>query len=190
MGAGGSTGNETAEFKAVRYRWAPLLTLLRLTEGETRVLYDIFARIDKDKSGTLSYDELIDFVDTKSSPFLRRVMSVFDSDTDGTMDFGEFVTAVWNFNTYDLTGLTAFAFELYDKDQSGKLGADELRGVVDDIFANEKGLGRIDGADLVAGAMLKLAKEMNAAGTDEITRDRFEIFVLERPEAIQPVLDL
>ena len=40
-------------------------------------------------------------------------------DGSGQLDFREFMIGVWNWNTYDATGITKLAFNTMDVDQKG-----------------------------------------------------------------------
>ena len=50
-----------------------------------------FKRLDTDASGSLSIDEFMKDEEIRSNPLARRVISIFDQDGGGDVDFFEFV---------------------------------------------------------------------------------------------------
>jgi len=117
--------------------------LLFLKEFHISKMYDIFHRVDKDRSGSVETLELFMALDVERTPFTKRVFSIFDEDNSGQIDFKEFVYSVWNYcslGNYELVNaitctyllttllnvsgkstLAVFAFDLYDKDSSGQI---------------------------------------------------------------------
>ena len=59
-----------------------------MEQDEIRRLSKRFKKIDMDRSGTLSIDELTSLPELENNPLVRRVASVFDKDGNGLIDFG------------------------------------------------------------------------------------------------------
>ena len=57
-----------------------------------------------------------------------------DEDHSGTVDFREFVIALWNYCTLGRPALTLFCFDLYDEDSSGTLEVGEMRTLLRDVY--------------------------------------------------------
>ena len=54
---------------------------------EVQRLEKRFNKLDLDRSGTISIDEFVSISDLKENPLVKRVVDIFDSDTDGEVDF-------------------------------------------------------------------------------------------------------
>ena len=61
------------------------------SQPELQRLLARFKRLDTDASGSLSIDEFMKDEEIRSNPLARRVISIFDQDGGGDVDFFEFV---------------------------------------------------------------------------------------------------
>ena len=61
------------------------------TQQELQRMLVRFRKLDTDGNGSLSIDEFMKDEDIKSNPLARRVISIFDQDNGGDVDFEEFV---------------------------------------------------------------------------------------------------
>ena len=102
-------------------------------QSETKLLSmarEIFDKIDVDGSGTLDRDEVsalsIQMGRELRSLELDAAMAEMDQIGDGTVDFEEF--RVWFKNMMDGDTMVRELFEAADKDESGVIDRDELRG--------------------------------------------------------------
>lgn len=105
---------------------------LELDEHQLRNLYRSFNRIDIDGSGSVSVEEFLQYLDTESSAFVRVFIDkiVFewaDLNTDGNLDFGEFILAVSIVCCLSRRELFRFIFEVFDVDESGEIDREEFR---------------------------------------------------------------
>jgi Ca2+-binding EF-hand superfamily protein len=123
------------------YRWAPemasyraLFTRLGLAEREVGVFYVFYSRVDQDHSGAISIYELLEFLNVERTDFSKRVFAIFDEDGNGTIDFREFVIALWNYATLTPSSLVLFAFDMYDKDGSGVLELAEIKKMLVEVY--------------------------------------------------------
>lgn len=99
---------------------------------DLRRAFDLF---DKDGSGRISPHELARVMRSLGQNPTRQeiteMMSGFDDNADGEIDFDEFVSLyAGSMNSADDEEFIAWAFEAFDKDKSGKLSADEIRDVI------------------------------------------------------------
>ena len=89
-------------------------------------LWGIFQKVDKDKSGAISSDELQSALSNGTwTPFnpetVRLMIGMFDRDQTGTINFQEF-GALWKYiQDWQTT------FRSYDRDNSGSIDQQELK---------------------------------------------------------------
>jgi serine/threonine-protein phosphatase 2B regulatory subunit len=70
------------------------------------------------------------FYQLECTPFTEKVFSVMDIDHSGKINFNEYVISTWNYLSSDMDVLTAFAFSLFDIDDSKTLELEEIRQMV------------------------------------------------------------
>ena len=107
-------------------------------DPDERRLQDLrraFELFDTDGSGTISPHELARVMrslgQNPTKQEINEMMSGFDENSDGEIDFDEFLTLyAGSMNSADDEEFIAWAFEAFDKDSSGKLSADEIRDVI------------------------------------------------------------
>ncbi len=85
--------------KKIPKEWFRQFYALKLTRSEIRRLYDLFRKIDMDRSGSIDIVEMLTFLDIENTSFNHRVFSVFDMNKSGRVDFREFVLSLWNYCT-------------------------------------------------------------------------------------------
>lgn len=83
--------------KEVRPDWMEVFKAMRLTKSEVMQLYEIYVKVDCDKSGSIDVVELLTLLDIERTIFTERIFSAFDKDHTGKIDFYEFVVCVWKF---------------------------------------------------------------------------------------------
>ena len=81
--------------------------------------------------------DVLFFLGVENNGFMRRAFSIFDEDSSGAVDFGEFVVSMWNYCTLSSGSLVLFAFDLYDEDRSGLITRHEVKELMTDIFGDE-----------------------------------------------------
>jgi len=90
-----------------------------------------FRKLDLDGSRTLSVGEFLSVPELKENPLVNRVVSVFDADNSGEVDFKEFVKGLAMF-AVKTEGLDQkqkklrFMFNIYDIDNDGYISNGEL----------------------------------------------------------------
>ena len=107
-------------------------------DPDERRLQDLrraFELFDTDGSGTISPHELARVMrslgQNPTKQEINEMMSGFDENSDGEIDFDEFLTLyAGSMNSADDEEFIAWAFEAFDKDNSGRLSADEIRDVI------------------------------------------------------------
>jgi len=122
------------------------------------------------------------------TPFASRVFTLFDYDGSGMIDFGEFVSVLWNYCTFSKYGLLALAFNLYDADASGELDIGEVEEIVRQVYGIR---GEIVDARLLEALTAMCGPYAKLIDRDQtVTRDQFEAFAIEHPSILQPAMDM
>jgi Ca2+-binding EF-hand superfamily protein len=122
----------------------------------------------------------------EDTPFASRVFTLFDYDGSGQIDFGEFVSVLWNFCTFTRYGLLALAFNLYDTDGSGTLSVAEIEEIIRQVY----GLTGVIRDEKLVMALLAMSGDKVVRRDAEVTRTAFEAFAVEHPSVLEPALDL
>ncbi|XP_010455773.1 PREDICTED: calcium-dependent protein kinase 21-like [Camelina sativa] len=101
-----------------------------LSEEEIKGLKTMFANIDTDKSGTITYEELKTGLTRLGSRLseteVKQLMEAADVDGNGTIDYYEFISATMHRYKLDRDEHVYKAFQHFDKDNSGHITRDEL----------------------------------------------------------------
>ena len=128
-------------------------------EQQEEYFRDMFNSIDVDGSGSLDREEVaqlsIQMGRELRSLELDAAMAEMDPSGDGTVDFEEF--RIWFKNTMDGDTMVRELFEAADKDESGIIDRDELRGIMKEM-GNPLSPAQLDAAML----------EMDSDGSGEI----------------------
>ncbi|KAG6403989.1 hypothetical protein SASPL_136223 [Salvia splendens] len=102
-----------------------------LSVEEIEVIRDMFALMDTDNDGKVTFDELKTGLRKVGSqlaePEMRLLMDVADVDGNGVLDYGEFVAVTIHLQRMENDEHFRRAFMFFDKDGSGYIELDELR---------------------------------------------------------------
>ncbi|GAB0497375.1 hypothetical protein I4F81_002976 [Pyropia yezoensis] len=109
-----------------------------LSEETIREFKEAFALFDKDGDGTITSTELGAVMRSlgqqPTEAALKQMISEVDADGSGTIDFAEFLTLMSRkMKSADSQAEILEAFKVFDKDGSGKISADELRQVMNNL---------------------------------------------------------
>ncbi|CAH2078317.1 unnamed protein product [Thlaspi arvense] len=101
-----------------------------LSEEEIKGLKTMFANMDTDQSGTITYEELKTGLAKLGSKLseaeVKQLMEAADADGNGTIDYIEFISATMHRYRLDRDEHLFKAFQYFDKDNSGFITMDEL----------------------------------------------------------------
>lgn len=101
-----------------------------LSEEEIKGLKAMFANMDTDKSGTITYEELKSGLARLGSRLseaeVKQLMEAADVDGNGTIDYIEFISATMHRHRLERDENLYKAFQYFDKDSSGYITRDEL----------------------------------------------------------------
>ncbi|KAL2443965.1 Calmodulin [Exophiala dermatitidis] len=116
-------------------------TSAKPSEEEIKAYRDVFALFDKDGSGTITAQELGEIMrslgQNPSDSELQDMINEVDIDHSGSIDFDEFLKMMsTTVRAQDFAHETRAAFDVFDKDGSGTISADELRQVMKSLGEN------------------------------------------------------
>ncbi len=94
-------------------------------------LFKRFRSLDKNKTGSLTVEKFLEIPNLEHNPLVRRVVSTFDEDKDGTVDFKEFIKnlAIFVSKSTDAKNQedkSKFAFRMYDVNNDGYISNGDL----------------------------------------------------------------
>ncbi|KAL1320261.1 hypothetical protein AAHE18_14G043600 [Arachis hypogaea] len=101
-----------------------------LSEEEIKGLKAMFANMDTDNSGTITYEELKTGLarigSSLSEAEVKQLMDAADVDGNGSIDYIEFISATMHRHRLERDEQLYKAFQYFDKDGSGYITRDEL----------------------------------------------------------------
>ncbi|TPX42004.1 hypothetical protein SeMB42_g05311 [Synchytrium endobioticum] len=113
--------------KLTRTEARQLAAILPFSEQEINRLYARFCQLDKDKSGTVSADEMTAIPELAMNPLAQRIVAVIDPEGGTGINFKQFASALSVFCKDTKRDMKLnFAFQVYDVDGDGLLSADDL----------------------------------------------------------------
>jgi serine/threonine-protein phosphatase 2B regulatory subunit len=104
---------------------------------EIKRLYKRFKKLDRDGSGTITSDEFLMIPELAVNPLRQRVIAIFDTDKDESVNFKEFISALSVFSAKgEKQAKLEFAFKVYDLDGDGFITNYELFTVLKMMVGN------------------------------------------------------
>ncbi|KAJ6688059.1 SERINE/THREONINE-PROTEIN KINASE [Salix koriyanagi] len=109
-----------------------------LSVEEVEVIRDMFALMDTDNDGKVTYEELrtglLKVGSQLAEPEIKMLMEVADVDGNGVLDYGEFVAVTIHLQKMENDEHFRRAFMFFDKDGSGYIEFEELREALADEY--------------------------------------------------------
>jgi len=129
--------NNLKNFKAnMKLQQATLAYIVHnLCEKEdTKEMRDVFLKFDLNGDGRLTREELLKGLSNVMTPNealaeVNRMMEIIDVDGNGYIEYEEFLRATMNRNKLLTDDNLRIVFNKFDKDKSGKISPEELKGV-------------------------------------------------------------
>ncbi|KAL4197699.1 hypothetical protein AMTRI_Chr04g189580 [Amborella trichopoda] len=159
--------NRLKQFRAMnKFKKIALRVIAKgLSEEEIMGLKEMFKGMDRDKSGTITFEELRRGLAAQGSKLteteVKQLMEAADVDGNGTIDYDEFVTATMRLNKIHKEDHLYTAFQYFDRDNSGYITKEELEQAL-----KEHGL--YDGRDI-----RDIIAEVDADNDGRINYDEF-----------------
>lgn len=129
-------------------------------------LKETFKALDKDGNGTITIEELQTGLGHKEDmTSLIEMLKGADTDGSGSIDYTEFIAATMDQQTFMRNDYLKTAFDMFDKDKSGKIDKQELIGI-------------LQGEDMQntvpSDQLLKYIEEVDENGDGEIDFEEFQ----------------
>jgi len=110
------------------------IEFLALSAAEIRKFMDYFEKIDTNRSGSITSDELFAFIGERKTQFTDSIFKMLDSlNSDEKLDFGEFMKAIGTFCFFGKEEILRFTYSVFDLDGSGFITHDELLELLSDL---------------------------------------------------------
>ncbi len=128
-------------------------------------LKDTFKQLDKNGDGSLTLEELRSgLADVKNGEEILALMQAADTDHSGTINYTEFLAATMDAQIFMREENLRTAFQMFDKDNSGKIDATEVKALLEgDEFKDQISTGQID----------KIIGDVDVNGDGEIDFEEF-----------------
>eukprot|EP01067_Filipodium_phascolosomae_P006258 Filipodium_phascolosomae@DN451_c0_g1_i1.p1 len=108
-----------------------LVQAANFTERDLKRIYKRFRALDTNGNGELDPSEIFDVPEVAENPLVKRVLSVFDTNSDGKVSFVEFIVGLAKLAAgTDEDQKLKFAFEIYDMNKDGLISNGELFNVM------------------------------------------------------------
>mmetsp|Transcript_87708 Transcript_87708/g.183365 ORF Transcript_87708/g.183365 Transcript_87708/m.183365 type:complete len:583 (-) Transcript_87708:334-2082(-) len=104
------------------------LVARQIDESSIGELRQAFLQIDKDLSGFVSHEELLEVLGSSESS--KTLISALDADGDGLIDYREFLMATIDRNYYRQEGVLKDVFRIFDKSGKGHIDASDIERVI------------------------------------------------------------
>ena len=106
-----------------------------ISKSEKEYLSKVFRALDENGDGRLSKDEILggyekEFGKPISKEEVDKIYAQVDIDNSGLIDYSEFVVASMNSQNLLTNEKLRSAFNMFDKDGSGSISAEEIKAVL------------------------------------------------------------
>lgn len=155
----------------------------RIPEDQITQLREAFTKFDKDGNGSLTEDELKEGIKSipnciLSSADIDKILNVMDSNRNGVIDYTEFIAGCLQSYNYLKENHLKSAFSFFDKDGSGTISKDELRGCL-----------QSEDFTMTDDAVENLLKEADKNNDNQIDYKEFIMMMKSNTEYSRSVLD-
>lgn len=156
---------------------------IELSDSSIQLFYKVFVKFsnDFDHDHLIELDEFLDKLKLSDhNKMAREVFSDMDTDNSGDLNFREFVLCTWKYLTRSKESIAVFAFDLFDKDNSGSLAREEVKDMIEFVYG-KKGL--IDNVQ-------RVLKDLDKSGDGKISREEFVTASMKFPALLFPAFEL
>ncbi|MCQ2820877.1 MAG: protein kinase [archaeon] len=136
----------------------------RLNEDKISDLKEKFFQIDKDKNGTISYNELKEILvgSGLSEEEMKKMYTMTDTNKDGVIEYTEFIAAALDIKKDIRDVYLSEAFNSFDTDGSGKISKEELMKIL-----------QVEEGDSQTECVKKIIERVDKNGDGEIDYEEF-----------------
>ena len=123
-------------FNATQKLQQAVLTMMATsmaTKKELSKLQAVFTQLDSNKDGKLNYEEFFAGLTEQygyTNEEVDHIFSLMDTGQSGEIDFSEFVTATVSRDKMLSQEKLRRAFNMFDVDKTGKIGAEQIKNVI------------------------------------------------------------
>ena len=98
---------------------------------DIKELTKVFKALDKNGDGSITFEEMrVGLGHKENSESLMAILKGADTDNSGVIDYTEFLAATIDQQTFMRDDYLKTAFNMFDKDGSGKISVDELKQIL------------------------------------------------------------
>uniref|UniRef100_A0A2D4IH74 EF-hand domain-containing protein n=1 Tax=Micrurus lemniscatus lemniscatus TaxID=129467 RepID=A0A2D4IH74_MICLE len=167
-----SAGQLTLPMEAGLVEFTKISKKLNLKWDSIREQLDQFARVaSTSKGGRIGIEEFANYLKLPVSDVLQELFALFDRNSDGTIDFREYVIGLSVLcNPANTEQTIQMAFQLFDIDEDGSITEDEFALII----RSSLGLPDLDVSNLF--------KEIDADKSNKLSYEEFRDFAEKHPE--------
>jgi len=103
-----------------------ILCQLGYEPRDLNVMYSAFRQLDVTGDQEIEFAEMCAVLKLEENEFSQEIFAECDFEKSGKINFLEFCMSMWSFLARDRRGLAEFAFDVFDGDDTGKLGGEEI----------------------------------------------------------------
>lgn len=113
--------------------------LLALSDKQLHQWMKIYAKVDKDKSGSIEFDEMCEFLGEAPTKFVRYVFDEMDSfNSDGVIEFSDFLRTFAIFCMFGKDEVLRTCFQYADTDRVGYITHEQLIKLLNQLHPFDK----------------------------------------------------
>ena len=159
------------------------------------VMFAAFQKLDVSGDNEIEYAELCAVLRLESNEFTKEIFSECDWQKNGNINFCEFTMSMWAFLARDQAGLAEFAFEVFDADDTGILGGEEIETMVAMVYGlkTKEGwtnMGAHDGGNKTDRHIKTVMSKLDKNHDGKVSKKEFVERSRLLPMLLQPAFDV
>lgn len=142
--------------------------------------HKIFSDFEDDLGALSEIDYILNSMEEDNNRnyllFERRLLSIFDEDSTGYINYADFIVSIWNFCSIDKEHISDFLFNIYDTNYNDILSKEEIIILIKEICGRD--------------ANKQLKKITTLTETDAYTIKEFKSLMREHSDIFAPIVKL